>query len=368
MSFHNDGSLTLRAPVGFGVEKLLRLFGEMWKVIWGRIVDESIQIGRETNTNPPDISIVYRALNEAKWFAQSLQAMRAQDIGDLTMEIVLVDSGSTDATLDIAKEYGCRITHISKSDFSFGRSLNQGCDFARGEILAFISAHCIPADEHWLRHLIQPLQDGKASYTYGRQIGHEVSKFSEKQLFKKYFPKKSAVPHEGFFCNNANSAILRSVWKQYKFDEHVTGLEDMVLGKQITAQGHKIGYVAEAPVIHIHEESFKQTQNRYYREALTLRDILPDVHMGFGDFLRYLAASIKYDLKDARGSGQFIRQFFPILRFRYAQFWGAYKGHNEVKKLSRAQKERYYYPAPKRGTSAPEDPAPPAITDRACAE
>ena len=316
----------------------------------------------------PDISIVYRALNEAKWFANSLQAMRAQNIGSMTMEIVLVDSGSTDETLAIAEEFGCRITHIKKSEFSFGRSLNQGCDFAHGRILVFISAHCIPSGENWLKNLITPLLEGKVSYVYGRQIGHDVSKFSEKQLFKKYFPEKSAIPHEGYFCNNANSAILREVWEKYRFDEHVTGLEDMVLGKQITANGHKIGYVAEAPVIHIHEESYAQTKNRYYREALTLRDIMPDVHMGFGDFIRYFRASVLFDLKDARKDKQMLKQLWPIIRFRYAQFWGAYKGHNEIKKLSRAQKERYYYPAPKRGHAKADNVAPPAITDRALAE
>jgi len=314
----------------------------------------------------PDISIVYRALNEEKWFASSLRAVQTQKLNGLTMEIVLVDSGSTDATLEIADDFGCRVTRIAKSDFSFGRSLNQGCNFASGKYLVFLSAHCIPEHDQWLQALIQPLLDGVASYTYGRQIGHEVSQFSEKQLFEKYFPENSLIPQEGFFINNANAAILRDVWEGSRFDEAVTGLEDMVLGKQLVESGHKLAYVAQAPVTHIHEESFRQTQWRYYREALTLRDILPDIHMGFMDFIRYFTASVYHDAKAAKGQNS-LALMGQIIRFRYAQFWGSYKGHNTVKKLSRAQKERYYYPAPSHKGEHGEV-SPPHISSRIPAE
>jgi len=310
----------------------------------------------------PDISIVYRALNEERWFAHSLRAVKAQKVNGLTTELVLVDSGSTDATLDIARQFGCRITHISKSKFSFGRSLNQGCDLALGKYLVFISAHCIPYGDHWLQKLLQPLIDGQASYCYGRQTGHEASHFSETQVFSKYFPAQSAIPQEGFFINNANSAIVRAVWEKFRFDEAVTGLEDMVLGKQLVENGYKLAYMADALITHIHEETFLQTRTRYYREALTLRDILPDIHMGFGDFFRYFGASVTHDIRVAREQGLKV-PMADIIKFRFAQFWGSYQGHNEIKKLSRAQKERYYYPKPARGTGR-DHGSPPTIISR----
>lgn len=314
----------------------------------------------------PNISIIYRALNEERWFDLSLNMMQKQVLDGLTMEIVLVDSGSTDGTLHIAHKHDCRVTHIKKSDFSFGRSLNQGCDFSSGKYLVFISAHCIPSDEHWLQNLVNPLLNKQASYVYGRQVGNEVSQFSEKQIFNKYFPEESQIPQEGFFVNNANSAILREIWQTHRFDEKVTGLEDMVLGKTLVEQGKSIAYVADASVIHVHEESFKQTQWRYYREALTLRDILPDIHMGIWDFFRYLFASIGHDLKMA-GRQKQRSKFLSIVKFRFAQFWGSYKGHNEINKLSRTQKERYYYPAPSKKNEESEY-SPPKITKRMSAK
>lgn len=293
------------------------------------------------------VSIVFRALNEEKWFDRALSACKKQkfDAGDV--ELILVDSGSTDRTIEIAERHGCRIVHIKKSDFTFGRSLNYGCEAATGDYLVFISAHCIPADEHWLERLIAPLRENAAEYVYGRQIGHDVTRFSEHQVFAQHFPDSDMIPQEGFFINNANAAIRKATWSKHKFDEAVTGLEDMVLGKTIVNDGGKIGYVSDAVVIHVHEESYRQTRRRYYREALTLRMIMPNVHFRFGDFLRYYFAAIFHDFSEALKQRRFWSTATGIINFRLMQYWGTYRGHNEHRKLSRADKERYYYPRAK---------------------
>ncbi len=294
------------------------------------------------------ISIVIRALNEEKWFDHALSACKRQrfELGDI--ELILVDSGSTDRTIEIAKQHECRVVHIKKSDFTFGRSLNYGCEAATGEYLVFISAHCIPADSDWLARLVAPLRDGAVDYVYGRQIGNEISRFSERQIFDQYFPVADMIPQEGFFINNANAAIRKGTWAKYKFDETVTGLEDMVLGKAIVNDGGKVGYVSDAIVTHIHEETFRQTRRRYYREALTLREIMPQVHFRFGDFLRYFFAGAFHDFSVALGQQRFWTTAPEIIAFRLMQYWGAYRGHNEHRTLSREDKERYYYPRAKR--------------------
>lgn len=292
------------------------------------------------------VSVVFRALNEEKWFSQALTACLKQNAPNHEVEIILVDSGSTDRTIEIARSFDARIVHIKKSDFTFGRSLNYGCEAARGDYLIFISAHCIPASENWLVDLIRPLEQGVCHYTYGRQIGHEVTQYSERQIFAQYFPDYDKLPQEGFFANNANSAISRELWERYKFDEEATGLEDMVLAKQMVRDGLLVGYVASAPVIHIHEETLAQTQRRYYREAITLRKIMPNLQLRFWDLVKYTVAAIWNDSMHAAKEGVFWKNIKGIAQFRTMQYWGAYKGHNEVRTLSRAQKESYYYPKP----------------------
>tara|TARA_R110002124_G_scaffold36906_13_gene118550 strand:- start:3131 stop:4015 length:885 start_codon:yes stop_codon:yes gene_type:complete len=292
-----------------------------------------------------DASIVIRTYNEGKWLGRALEACATQEAEGLQYEVVIVDSGSTDDTLQIAEKYGCRITHIKKSDFTFGRSLNVGCEFAQGRFLVFISGHCIPASDQWLANLVRPLDEGKCAFAYGRQMGEPgVTKFSEEQLFKKYFPEHSAIPQEGFFCNNANSAVPKAVWEQYKFDEEVTGLEDMVLGKQLAADGEFIGYVADAPVIHLHDESWSQIKTRYEREAVALQGIMPEVHIRAGDFLRYTAAGILFDWSESLSQRAFWREAGSIFMFRLMQYWGSYKGNNDHRKLSQDRKDRYFYP------------------------
>lgn len=294
------------------------------------------------------VSIVFRALNEEKWFAQALQACREQLAPDLEVEIILVDSGSTDRTMEIAESFGARVVHIKKQDFTFGRSLNYGCDAATGDYLVFISAHCIPAHEKWLVNLLSPLRERLVDYSYGRQLGHEVTRFSERQIFAQYFPDHDKLPQDDFFTNNANAAIRKDTWADYRFDEEATGLEDMVLAKALMRDGARIGYVADAPVYHIHEETLTQTRRRYYREALTLREIMPEVQLHFGDFLRYTTAAIFHDFSEALQEKKFWKVAGEVMAFRLMQYWGAYRGHNEHHVLSRAQKESYYYPRPKR--------------------
>ena len=158
-------------------------------------------------------SIVIRTLNEAAYLDDLLIMIGQQKTTGLDHEVVLVDSGSTDDTVRIAERHGCRITTITKQEFSFGRSLNRGCEAAQGDIFIFVSGHCIPVDRHWLQSLCQPIANGEVSYTYGRQVGDDDSNFSERRIFAKYYPEADQIPQEGFFCNNANAALLRKTWE-----------------------------------------------------------------------------------------------------------------------------------------------------------
>lgn len=294
------------------------------------------------------VSIIIRSLNEEKWIAEAIDGCQNQNV-DAEVEIILVDSGSTDRTVEIAESRSCRIVHIKKRDFTFGRSLNYGCDAAIGDVLVFISAHCIPVDESWLAHLVTPIFDSAADYVCGRQVGHQVTKFSEHQVFAQYFPDHEVSPKEqGGFVNNANAALRRSVWADLRFDEEVTGLEDLVLSKALVAAGGKVVYAPEASVYHIHEETYRQVRRRYYREALTLREIMPEVHFHFMDFLRFFSVGVLHDLSVALKERRMLQELPGIFNFRMMQYWGTYRGHNEHRALSRAQKESYYYPRPRR--------------------
>jgi glycosyltransferase involved in cell wall biosynthesis len=290
------------------------------------------------------LSIVIRTLNESRHLNELIEAVGRQEIGGHTCEVVVVDSGSTDGTIDIARRHGCRLVFIRKEDFSFGRSLNVGCDAAEGDVLVFTSGHCIPVDDQWLSRLVAPLGQNDIAYSYGRQIGGETTHFSERQIFLKYFPGESKIPQEGFYCNNANSAILREVWSKYRFDEDLTGLEDMHLAKQLVHRQLKIAYVADAPVFHLHSESWRQVKRRFEREAIALQRIMPEVHVDFLDIARYAASAVLLDWGAALQEGKFGRTLTDVVVYRLCQFWGVFRGNHMHRMMSHATKERYFYP------------------------
>ena len=290
------------------------------------------------------VSVIIRTLNEEKHLPELLNSIKNQSSNDFDAEIVIVDSGSTDKTLDIAESYSARITFIEKENFSFGRSLNLGCEFAKGKYLVFVSGHCIPTDENWLHNLVLPLKDGVCHYTYGRQEARDTTKFSERQLFSKYFPENSSIPQEGFFCNNANAALLRGEWEKNNFDDQLTGCEDMELAKRLCAKGKYIGYVAGASVFHIHDETWPQVKTRYEREAVALQKIMPEVHLTKFDVMKFFLAGVAKDMRAARSQHVFIGNFVSIIMFRWAQYSGAYVGNHSAREVSRKVKNRYFYP------------------------
>ncbi len=291
-----------------------------------------------------NISIVIRTLNEGLYLGELLASIEAQE-SEHNVEVVIIDSGSTDETLSLAKQFDTRITFIKKQEFSFGRSLNMGCDFASGEVLAFVSGHCVPADTNWLSNLVAPIATGAAGYVYGRQIGRDNTKFSEHQVFEKYFPASDTHGNADYFCNNANAVLRRDVWQKYKFDEQITGLEDMELAQRYISKGGKVAYVPDSIVYHMHNENWSQTRRRYEREALALRQIEPRLRLYLTEALRFFFVSLLHDSSKAMEQKQFLMQFISIVNFRAAQYAGSYMGSRESRVLSRKQKRSYFYPS-----------------------
>lgn len=296
----------------------------------------------------PDVSIIIRTLNEERYLPELLEGIQRQQ-STFSYEIVLIDSGSTDNTLRIADRFRCRILHISRGEFSFGRSLNQACKAAEGSYFAFVSGHCIPCGQHWLQNLVQPLAQRIVQYCYGRQVGGEHTYWSERQIFAKYFPKESSIPQQGFYCNNANSAILAETWKCYRFNEDLTGLEDMHLAKRLFIDRGAVGYAADACVFHIHHEDWQQVQRRFEREALALQQICPEVLLRRRDIIRYFSRGVFRDLAAGLPATLTPNSLRQIIRYRYHQYLGSYRGNHLHKTMSNELRDTYFYPTAIKG-------------------
>lgn len=288
------------------------------------------------------ISIVIRCLNEEKHIGRLLEGIMEQTHKDV--EIIVVDSGSKDATVSIAQQFPTKIISIKPEDFSFGYALNVGCKVATGDILLFASAHVYPVYNDWLTLMAKPFERKEIGLVYGKQQGDERTQFSEHQIFAKWFPDTCSQDQKHPFCNNANCAIRRSLWEASPYDETLTGLEDLAWAKKMLTNGHKIAYQSNATIVHVHEETWKSVRNRYRREAIAFRLINKHESFNFQTFLSLFIKNAWQDIKQAAYEKKLLKNLTNIIRFRYNQYYGTYKGYKQSYLLDNKVRERFYYP------------------------
>lgn len=302
-------------------------------------------------TPNPLVSIIIRCYNEEAHIGRLLEGIEEQTHRNI--EIIVVDSGSTDATVDIAQRYPIKLLHIKPEDFSFGRSLNLGCSRATGEFIVIASAHVYPVYRDWLEKLIAPFAEPNVALAYGKQRGTEESKYSERRLLGKWFPEKSNFNQAHPFCNNANAAIRRELWDVLPYKEELTGLEDTEWATRAMEMDYRVAYVADATVIHNHSESPRRLYNRYRREAIALKTISPLERMRLWDAARLFVGNVLSDYYHAVRDGAFWRNLASIPSFRLMQFLGAYRGFALTGPVTSELKRRFYYP---NGTARPVAP------------
>ncbi|MDP2642156.1 MAG: glycosyltransferase [bacterium] len=292
----------------------------------------------------PETSIIIRSYNEEKRIGDLLRAIEKQDYKNY--EIILVDSGSLDKTLEIAKEFPVNIIRIEKQDFTFGYALNVGCRASKGKFLVLASAHVVPVDEKWLTNLIAPFKDEKVAMIYGRQRGSDESKFSEKRDFQRLFGKSALDSGVSLdYANNANSAIRKELWDEKPFDEYLFGLEDIDWAKHMTKKGYLVHYEPKATIYHIHTEEWHQVFNRYRREAIAAVRLglkhPPQVKISFS----WLIKSFIGDLFSSFPNFSPMR-LEEIVRFRYYQWKGSRQGwlYDRALDLDRNKYDLYFPP------------------------
>jgi len=306
------------------------------------------------------LSVVVRSYNEERHIGRLLLGISQQTLPP--HEVIVVDSGSTDSTVAIARDMGARIVPIDKRDFTFGRALNVGCAAATGDILVFASAHVYPTYRDWLERLARGFDDERVQLVYGRQTGNHLTQFSEMQIFNRWFPSQSVSPQKSYFCNNANCAIRTSAWQRQPYDEALSGLEDLAWAKVIQAKGGWIAYDALAEIVHVHEETWDRVRNRYRREAIAMRHIDDKASFSAIDFINLLIGNTMTDMRHARREKKLRAHWRQILAFRFNQILGTYQGYNGAPEITDELRRRFYFPH--RGPRTDETFAPAQMPER----
>jgi rhamnosyltransferase len=237
-------------------------------------------------------SIVILTKNNGKTIGKVLQQIYAQNIND-DFEIIVVDSGSNDQTLEKLSQYSVRLYTIHPGDFGHAQTRNLASQYAKGDYLVYLSADAIPANENWLENLVEKLANE-------RQIPYQDTPPMERFFIQKNYPATidNSYSNTGFIMNaffsNVNSAIKRSVWEKIQFNEKLIISEDHDWAKKAEDLGYKILYIPDACVFHSHNYGLLQVFKRYFDSGVSFSQMClkPDVlRNGFGYFideLRYV--------------------------------------------------------------------------------
>ncbi|MEI8365870.1 MAG: glycosyltransferase [Parachlamydiaceae bacterium] len=215
----------------------------------------------------------------------------------LKPRILVVDSSSTDGTVDVAQRLGAETLIIPQNDFNHGTTRELARKHLGTDIVCMFTQDAYLADKKALAHLVAPIIENRASITYARQIPHEGADFFEAFARSYNYPSTSHirgiddVQNYGvytFFCSDSCAAYSsRALEEIGGFDEVLLG-EDTVATAKLLRQGHKIAYVAEATVKHSHRYSLMEEFRRHFDTGLARVGYADLLHCGQGDSQRGL--------------------------------------------------------------------------------
>jgi rhamnosyltransferase len=216
-------------------------------------------------------SFVVRTLNSEATLASCVESIRQQSV---PAEVVVVDSGSTDSTIELADRLADRVVHIDRQRFTHGRALNVGFEAAAGEIIHPLSSHCLlPRADH-LELTESFHRDPLIVATNGQTIDPHGNLVSEPYI-------DHAWPGDGLFTrgfSNHSASMRRDIWQTVRFDEELRACEDKDWAHRVFAlgRGYKIANSPELAVSigHRFRASLPSAYDRGVREGEALQKIL----------------------------------------------------------------------------------------------
>jgi rhamnosyltransferase len=278
------------------------------------------------------ISIIIRSKNEEQFIGQTIEKISAQEFR-IPYEVIVIDSGSTDRTVEIAARYPVNLVRIPPESFTFGYALNYGIEKAKGTIIVNLSAHCVPTNSFWLEELVRPIIDSNVHATFGRQVALKGLNAFEEVVLRKVFPEDAEIKGRQPF-SNANCAFLKKMWVERRFDEELSSWEDY-LWYLLMKDKYAFCYCPKASVYHTHPFSIKTMTRRAYIDGKAFKlikkkyniDLLGGAGQSLKTKTRMFSADVRNHIKLFGQAGY--RKYLvliPLVRFlAYRAYWKGYR-------------------------------------------
>ena len=215
-----------------------------------------------------NISIIILTKNAGSTFKEVLDGVFSQNYK--SFETIIIDSGSTDETLKIAKKYPVKIIQIKPFEFGHGRTRNLGVKLAKGKYVVFLTHDAIPNNKKWLTEIIKPFSNKKVAAVYGRQLPKDGENTLDKLFFLILYGKKAIEWTSGSYTSgdnifsDANSAIKKNLLLENPYRNDIIVSEDYEWANRIMQKGYKIVYQPKAEVTHSHSYNLSSLFKRNF--------------------------------------------------------------------------------------------------------
>lgn len=264
------------------------------------------------------VSVIIPTKNAGRYLDEQLRAIFGQE-GLPRPEVIIIDSGSSDSTREIAARYPVRFLAIRPEEFNHGGTRNRGARESRGAAMAFLTQDATPADNTWLRNLLMPLEDSRVAGSFSRhvprpgcslalarQIQEEWGQCGGMQRIVKGVCSREELEADKPYClyfANTSSCIRRSVWERFPFSEVEFG-EDVDWAERVLLAGYRIVYEPSSAVYHSHDYSLREQMRQHYDYGRMVRSARLASVMTFRSAARTFLNSLRLDMGYVRRSGR----------------------------------------------------------------
>ncbi len=302
------------------------------------------ELGRAPRTR---VTVAYVTKNGAAWLDESLRAVRAQE-GDFELvEVLAVDSGSSDGTLEILARHGVRVLRIPPEEFGHGATRNLAARAAQGDVVVYLTQDATPANPRWLEPLVRALEEdpllaGVWSRNEPRPDCHpmEWRNLAEFPLFQAGSPRVASArgnadyaahPERYYWFSNNSSAIRRDVLLRWPFPE-VAFAEDQACARLVLEAGFRIALVDESVILHSHAYSAWTNLQRNFDHARAVQDLGQDAGLTIGEAVRAAFRETRRDLafwarlRNRSRARVALRWAVPALAYHLGAFGGRWLG------------------------------------------
>ena len=278
----------------------------------------------------PKVSIVIPTYNAEHYLKPLLESIKM-----FHSDIIIIDSSSTDKTVDLAKEYTDKIIVIDKKDFRHGGSRNIAGKIANGDIIVYMTQDALVVDKNSIKNLVSVFCDEKIAAAYGRQLPYPNEKLFGQHLryfnygtisYRRKYQDKEKYGIKTAFLSDSFAAYRRKALEEIGwFKDDLNFGEDMHAGARFLKKGYHIAYVAEAKVYHSHSYTLKEEFLRYKATGVFHQQeawLLEEFGKPEGEGLRFVKSELSF-LWEHRAYTllpfSIVRNFVKLLGYKYGK-------------------------------------------------